>query len=123
VSSDTKTILSCGRLRQCSRATLLPCQLAAWLQEQGAATGELMAGRNRYRSPKEPAKIVPPDSNFATPNFATLTRDVSVPVWYGVVSIRTGTKVRIVSRTNSTLRIRNETQDQLPRPRARVAAS
>jgi len=55
---------------------------------------------------KEPPKIV-----SRAPNFATLTRDVSVPVLYGVVSIRTGTKVRIVSRADSTLRIRYDGAD------------
>jgi hypothetical protein len=55
---------------------------------------------------KEPPKIVSRD-----PNFATLTRDVSVPVLYGVVGIRTGTKVRVVSRTDSTVRIRYDGMD------------
>ena len=60
--------------------------------------------------PKEPKSVLRAP-NFATPNLATLTRDVSVPVLYGVVSIRTGTKVRIVSRTGSTLRIRYDGAD------------
>jgi hypothetical protein len=56
--------------------------------------------------PKEPPKIASRD-----PYFATLTRDVSVPLLYGVVSIRTGTKVRVVSRTESTVRIHYDGTD------------
>ena len=66
---------------------------------------------NAKSTPLKSPVAVMPASPPRVPNIITLTKPVSITIPYGVIGLRTGTKLQLLSRTSDKVRVRYDGAD------------